>query len=181
MRFCAFIFLAGVFLACSSTPHEIIRSPMGIDLRSYRRFAIMPFGDRQGLGRIYARELTLGLSDMEFDVVTGEQLGVTLKRLNIRSGVRAEMQLGALMTMRREARIDALIFGAVDCSPWTGRRRASLIVIDTIGGQRVFEMLFEPEKCGDAAAAKAIAKRMVGAMKDRMKRREIKSIDDITF
>lgn len=160
---------------CSGPMAERVRVPMGTDLRSYKRLGVMPFGDNQGLGTAYSEEMIRGLWSLDFDVVSGDQLATTLREMKVRGGESVGPQ--DLFELRNRTRIDGLLFGSVDCR----QKTVTVVLLDTAGSEPVFEQSFSPQKCGRREDVPVIVRHVVAAMRSRLKRAAIESIDDVPF
>ena len=166
------LLLAG---GCTGPMPERVRVPMGTDLRSYKRLGVMPFGDNQGLGAAYSEEMIRGLWSLDFDIVSGEQLATTLREMGVKGGESVGPQ--DLFELRNRTRIDGLLFGSVDCR----QKTVTVGVLDTAGSEPVFEQSFSPKKCGRSEDVPVIIRHVVSAMRSRLKRQAIETIDDVPF
>ncbi|MBI5243308.1 MAG: hypothetical protein HY922_06410 [Elusimicrobia bacterium] len=150
------------------------------DIRRYSRILVAPFDDRDGLGRLYARDILRELSALRFSPVSLEQADEAVSRLKISGGGALSAQ--DISALRQETQADAVLSGAVDCGslPAAGRppapARVSFILQDAAGGETILKGSFSPKACGSTRDVRPIAAEVGAAFKRELSRMNLEGL-----
>jgi hypothetical protein len=155
------IFLAASLAACAAKG-DMARAAAGVDLASYRRLGVLPFSDSGGAGRLYGPALAKELFALGFDMVPTEAIEATMKELDVPPG--EPFGPATLSDLRQRTKADALVFGALECPRLHGEKRVSVIIMETLEGNTLFQLAYHPKSCGkrgDAEESATYAAKMV--------------------
>ncbi|HAH07594.1 MAG TPA: hypothetical protein DCM05_13920 [Elusimicrobia bacterium] len=136
------------------------------DLRRYPRVLVLPFEDKDGLGKLYARNTTRGLLALGLSPVPAEQAEALVEG---RPGALTAQDLAGL---RDKTRADAVLSGKVDCgTPGARAASVSFILQETAEGRVVLKEAFQPKRCGSSMDVQPIAMGVTALFRRELERR----------
>lgn len=136
------------------------------DIRRFPRVLVLPFDDRDGLGRLYARSTARGLLALGLSPVPAEQA----ESLEALGG--APLSAQRLAELKARTGADAVLSARVDCGrPGQGEASASFVLQEAEGGLVVLKGRFTPKRCGSSLDAQPIAAEVCAAFRRELERR----------
>jgi hypothetical protein len=142
------------------------------DLLNFRRVAVLPFADRDGLGKVYADSVSRGLWNLGFDPIGREQTEEIYSRLGTEpSDLPSPRALGEF---RKTAQAEAVLSGSVECGGRSGSSPGvSFALLETGSGEPLMQKTVPLRRCGSFADVRDVASSVIDAVRREVKRRRL--------
>jgi hypothetical protein len=154
-------------LASACTINEMLEDVQP-DLRQYPRILVLPFSDRDGLDRLYARDVSRGLLALGLTPVGAEAAEPFAA---LKPGPSGELSAQDLADVRAKTGADSVLSGEVDCGRAGKPARVSFVLQETAGGKVVLKDSFTPKRCGSHMDSQPIAAGVAAAFRRELDRR----------